>query len=50
MIAQLRRRHRHAWLTLAAALAVILIAAWSARRPAPLMERLPETLRTNPAP
>ena len=50
MIAQLRRRHRRAWLALAVVLAVIFVVAWSERRPAQLMERLPAALRNNPAP
>jgi len=50
MIAPLRDRHRHAWLALAVVLAVIFAVAWSARRPAQLMERLPAALRNNPTP
>lgn len=44
MIAPLRRRHRHTWLALALVLAAIFVAAGMARRPAILMERLPEAL------
>ncbi len=44
MIAKLRRRHYRAWLALVVVLAAVLLAAWSARRPVPTMERLPAVL------
>ena len=44
MIADLRRRHRRAWLGLAVALGLIFVFAWSARRPGRVMERLPAVL------
>ncbi len=50
MIARLRRRHRHTWLALAVVLVGIFVVAWSARRPARLMEQLPAALRNNFAP
>ena len=50
MIARLRRRHRRAWLVLVVALAVIFVVAWSARRPAQLMERLPAALQNSSTP
>ena len=51
MIAHLRHRHRFTWLLLAILLPVVIITAWRARRPAPIMDRLPETLTSgNPNP
>jgi hypothetical protein len=44
VIAKLRRRHRRTWVLLAVVLAAIMVAAWFARRPAQVMERLPEVL------
>lgn len=44
MIAHLRRRHRYTWLLLAILLPLVIITAWRARRPAPMMDRLPEAL------
>jgi len=44
MIAKLRQRHRRTWLILAVLLPGILLLAWRARRPAPVMDRLPSVL------
>ena len=49
MIVKLRRRHKRTWLVLPVVLAAIMVAAWLARRPAQVMERLPEAL-TKPSP
>lgn len=50
MIAKLRRRHQRTWLLLTVVLVAVLVVAWSARRPAQVMERLPEALTKTTAP
>jgi hypothetical protein len=50
MIAPLRRRHYRLWLALAVALPVILAVALAARRPALMMEKLPEVLTKDSVP
>jgi hypothetical protein len=44
MIATHRRRHRRAWIILAALIPAIATLAWFARRPAAVMDRLPPEL------
>lgn len=46
MIARLRARHRNTWLLLAILLPVVILTAWRARRPTPVMDRLPAALTT----
>jgi hypothetical protein len=50
MIAPLRRRHAMIWSVLAVVLPVLIILAWSARRAAPVMEKLPAELQTPASP
>ena len=50
MIAKLRRRHRRTWLVLAIVIPAIIVAAWQARRPAPVMDHLPAALREGAKP
>ena len=45
MIAELRARHRRAWLALAMLLPAILVLAWRARRAPVWMEKIPATLQ-----
>ena len=50
MIAKLRSRHRLTWLFLAVLLPVLLLLAWRARRPAPVMDHLPRALLEKSSP
>ena len=50
MIAELRQRHRVTWIFLAVLVPVIIFAAWRVRRPAAVMDRLPDALREEARP
>lgn len=50
MTRTLRARHRWAWIGLAVLLPILLAAAFHARRPAAVMDRLPAALGTEVQP